>query len=143
MLASCSKTFTEKTARIEDAPYSMYNATVADLQVAPKRISYTLVPSKEIYNVGVENCKMAALNEALVANGSADLLLEPQYVISKKRSFWGKTIVTSVTVSGRPAFYTNFRSLNDSVWVNSVFRGTKPQIEAKKSSGSILGKILK
>lgn len=71
--------------------------------------------------------KQAAIQEALSANGNADLLLEPQFVISHKKGPFGIFInkVTSITVTGRPATYTNFRSMDDGVWTDPVFRGVK------------------
>lgn len=124
MAASC--TTTTKTARTESIPYAMYNANVADLEVGG-RISYTLTPKKPIRRGGEGNCKKAAIQEALIANGNADLLVEPQFVVSHKKGPFGIFVnkVTSVTVSGRPAKYKNFRSLNDSVWVDPVFRGVR------------------
>ena len=95
-LASC--TTITKTARTESVPYSMYNATVADLKVAPERITYTIQPSEAIQRAGIANCKQAAIQEALTANGNADLLLEPEFVVNTKRVFF-KTKVVSVTVS--------------------------------------------
>ena len=123
MAASC--TTTTKTARTESVPYSMYNATVADLEVSPKRITYTMAPSKEIRSGGVANVKQAATQEALEKNGNADLLLEPQFVLSHKKGPFGLLInkVTSITVTGRPATYKNFRSMSDDVWTDPVFRG--------------------
>ena len=117
-------TTTIKTARTESVPYSMYNATVADLEVASQRVTCTLVPTKEIRKGGPANCKNAAIQDALAANGNADILLEPQFVISHKKGLFVDKI-TSVTVSGRPAFYKNFRSMDDKVWTDPVFRGNK------------------
>lgn len=125
-LAAVSCTTTTKTARTESVPYAMYNATVADLDVAPQRITYTLVPSADICRGGLGNCKEAAIKEALEKNGNADLLVEPQFVISMKRGLFRKK-VKSVTVSGRPAKYKNFRSLSDDVWTNKVFRDKNKQ----------------
>lgn len=121
LAASC--TTTTKTARTEAIPYSMYNANVADLQVGD-RISYTYSPSKEIRRAGLPNCKKAAISEALAQNGNADLLVEPQFVVSVRRGFFGSK-VTSVTVTGRPAKYVNIHSLGDKVWTDPVFRGVK------------------
>jgi hypothetical protein len=125
-LASCSKTVTTQTARTESVPYAMYNATVADLEVSSQRITYTYEPSKEVRRGGVGNCKEAALMEALLKNGNADLLVEPQYVVTKKRCLFGSKVL-SITVSGRPAKYKNFRSLPDGVWTNEVFRDKSKQ----------------
>lgn len=124
-LTSCVTT--TKTARTESVPYSMYNATVADLKVASQRVVYTMTPSAEVVRGGVENCKRAAIMEALTQNGNADLMLEPEFVIEHQKGPFGIFInkVTSVTVSGRPAFYTNFRSMDDKVWTDPVFRGVK------------------
>ena len=126
-LAMASCTTTTKTARTESVPYSMYNATVADLEVAKARIVYTMTPSKEVRRGGIANCKQAAIQEALTANGNADLLVEPQFVVNHKKGPFGIFInkVTSVTVSGRPATYKNFRSLDDKVWCDPVFRGVR------------------
>ena len=125
LTAAC--TTTTKTARTESVPYSMYNATVADLDVAPQRITYTLTTTKPIRKGGPANCKNAAIQEALAANGNADLLLEPQFVLNHKKSLLGIFVnkITSVTVTGRPATYKNFRSMDDKVWTDPVFRGHK------------------
>lgn len=134
-LAIASCTTTTKTARTESVPYSMYNASVADLEVGSQRVSYTLNPTKKIRRGGVGNVKQAAIMEALDANGNADLMLEPQFVVSQKRGLFSKKI-TSVTVTGRPAKYKNFRSLNDSVWCNRVFRGNDGGQGRSKQEGN-------
>ena len=120
-LAMASCTTMTKTARTESIPYAMYNANVADLEVGD-RVSYTMTPSKSIRRVGDDNVKKAAIQEVLVQNGNADLLVEPQFVISKRKGMFG-TKITSITVTGRPAKYKNFRSLDDKVWTDPVFRG--------------------
>ena len=125
-MLTVSCTTTTKTARTESAPYGMYNASVADLEVAAQRISYTLVPTKEIAKAGLGNCKKACIQEALAENGNADLLVEPQFVYSMKRTLFGKKVM-SVTVTGRPAKYKNFRSLPDKVWTDEVFRDNTKQ----------------
>lgn len=121
-LSSCQTVM--KTARTADIESSMQSITVADLKVSNERITHTLIPNKDIQRGGLKNVKRAVEAEALAKYGNADVLLDAQYVISKKRTFWGSKI-TSIMVSGRPAFYTNFRSLNDTVWANPVFRGVK------------------
>lgn len=121
LLSSC-QTVT-KTARTADVALQTQSATVADLEAADQRVSYTLQPSKKIRRGGLENVKQAAEAEVLREH-NADVLIEPRYVVSKKRSLFGSKI-TSITVSGRPAYYKNYRSLNDSVWNNPVFRGVK------------------
>lgn len=121
LLSSCQTLV--KTARTADITSQLQSATVADLEAADQRVSHTLQPSKEIRRGGVENVKKAAEAEVLQKH-NADVLIEPRYVISKKRTLFGSKI-TSITVSGRPASYKNYRSLSDSVWSNPVFRGIK------------------
>lgn len=131
-----------KTAHTAEVTGSLKNATVADLEVSDRRITYTMTPKKSVQRAGFENVKRAVEAEALEANGKADVLVEPQYVIEKKRSLFGSKI-TSITVSGRPAYYTNFRSLPDSVWSNPVFRGAKVVYVSNggeaKTGGGLLG----
>lgn len=123
---SCTTTVKTTTARTESVPYAMYNATVADLEVSPKRISHTIVPSAEVRRGGLSNCKEACIQEALAKHGNADLLIEPQFVITMKKCLFSKKI-SSVTVTGRPAKYKNFRSLPDKVWTDEVFRNKNRQ----------------
>lgn len=111
-----------KTASTADINSSLQSATVADLDVSPQRITYTMTPTKAVQRGGDENVKRVAESEALERNGGGDLLVNPEFVISKRRGLFSSKI-TSVTVSGRPATYTNIRSFNDSVWCNPVFRG--------------------
>ncbi|MCM1078789.1 MAG: hypothetical protein NC344_04025 [Bacteroidales bacterium] len=128
IFSSCSTVV--KTASTAETTSSIENATVADLDVAPERITYTVSPSKAVQRGGMANVKRAVESEALTANGNADVLVEPQYIIEKKKSLFGSK-VTSVTVTGRPAKYRNFRSLNDSVWSNPAFRGLAPVVVRK------------
>lgn len=119
--ASC--TTTTKTASTADMPATLLSATVADLEfVTPERISLasTAAIKKEIQRGGLTNVKKAAENE-LLEKYKADVLVEPEYIISKTRYLF-RTKISAITVSGRPAKYTNFHSLNDSVWCNPVFR---------------------
>ena len=129
LLTSCQTQL--KTARTAVTESSLRSVAVADLEVAPERITYTLKPSNDIRRGGFDNVKQAAEQAALTENGNADVLLDPQYVITKKRSLFG-TKISSITVSGRPAYYRNFRSLNDTVWTNPAFNGVAPQ---HKSAG--------
>ena len=105
----------------------MYNATAADLEIGD-RVTHNYVPTDEIRRGGVENCKKAAINEVLSTHGNADLLVEPEYVLS-----FDHGRVVNVTVTGRPAKYVNFRSLGDDVWTNPTFRAAeKPKAEEGK-----------
>lgn len=130
LLTSCQTMV--KTARTADMPSSLKSVTVADLKVADQRITYTMSPDKQTRRGGLNNIQKTAEHEALKNNGNADVLLDLIYVISKRKGLFGSKI-TSITVSGRPAYYTNYRVLHDSVWCNPAFRGIKTN-----RSGSIL-----
>lgn len=123
----------------------MYNATIADLNVS-NRVVYTLNPTKELRAGGLANVKKAAIMEALTANGNADLMLEPEFVVARKKGPLGLiNKVTSVTVSGRPATYKNFRATNDSVWCNPTFRSAKVNngVEDSEARHGLLQKLFK
>lgn len=79
---------------------------LGDLDVSSQKISYTYTPSKEVSSAGLDNCISAAVLEALAANGGGDVLVETQTAVVE-RGFFNK--IKSVTVSGYPARYKNFR----------------------------------
>lgn len=119
-LSSC--TTVNKTAKMADISASIRNASVADLDVAPRRVTYTMTPSKAVRRGGLANIRRVAESEALEKNGGGDVLVNPEFTVTKRRGLFSSK-VTSVTVTGRPANYTHVRSLPDSVWCNPVFRG--------------------
>lgn len=124
-LSSCQTIV--NTARTADTQSDIKSITVADLKVADKRVTATIDPvSKELRKAGERNVKQAVEAKALEMAGDADILLEPRYVMTKKSGFLSGKKITSVSVSGRPAWYQNFRTLNDSVWSNAAFRGVAP-----------------
>lgn len=136
MVASC--TTITKTSKTAESPVSLLSATVADLEpVTPKRESFDYNVPVEVRRGGKTNAKRAA-EKALLEKFDADVLLEPQYVITSESSLFGKKIV-KVTVSGRPAKYKNFHSLNDSVWCNPTFRDNHKN-DAKTAQG-LLNKL--
>lgn len=120
-LASCVTT--SKTAKTTQFDAATYTATVADLDVADQRVSVTLNPvPADVRRGGMSNIKKTVEAMALEQNGNADLLVNPEFTYTVERGFFSKR-VTSMTVTGRPAKYKNFHSLNDSVWNNPIFRG--------------------
>lgn len=139
-LLTVSCTTVVKTAKTAETPVSLLSATVADLEVIGNRDSYTWnnVP-KEYLRAGLGNVKRAAEAELLKKHG-ADVLVNPEYVITMKNYFFKKE-VESITVSGRPAKYKNFHSLGDKVWTDPVFRGTYKE-SGSGNNGSILNKLL-
>ena len=54
-----------------------------------------------------------AVYAALEANGNADELVEVSYSVASKRGFFCKR-VRSISVSGYPAYYVDFREPTDS-----------------------------
>lgn len=134
--SSCTTTTLTKTATTADVSSQLLSATVADLVVAPERISATLITTPAIRRGGLANVRRAVEAEALRSykDGNYDVLVAPEYIVEQKD---GK--VSSITVTGRPAYYTNFRSLNDSVWCNPAFRAGYTDNTSKKPQGFIKG----
>lgn len=105
-LTSCSTV--TKTATTLDVSNSMNSTSRADLVVAQQRISYSYRPTKSIRSGGVENCKNAAIAEALKRNGDADVLVAPEFTTRISHGLFGKKI-KEITVTGYPATYKNFK----------------------------------
>lgn len=122
LLTSCSTTnLLEKTATTAKTETSIKAITIADLDVAPERATYTMTPSDEILRGGEDNVRRAAEKEMLAAHGNADVLVDAEFVITKESgSFFKPGKITSVTVTGHPAHYKNFRPLPEQVWQNAV-----------------------
>lgn len=118
-MSSCTTVL--ETARTEKAPSQLLSSTVADLDVSNDRVEATLDVTKEIRRGGLSNIYQTVEAKALKGT-KADLLVEPEYTTQKKWTLLGGTKIKRVTVTGRPAKFTNFHSLNDSVWCNPVFR---------------------
>lgn len=107
------------TAEYKDPTTFLRNVTVADLEVSRDRISFTYEPSREVRRGGDQNVIKAAIREALRVNGGGDVLVDLEYITVSKFSikfFYGRSAIRQITVSGYPAKYTNFHSLNDSIW---------------------------
>ena len=86
-------------------------ALYADLNVSPTKISYFLIPSKTVVQGGYDNVINTAVREALLANGNADVLV----ALETQVKYDAAGEIESVTVTGYPATYTNFRSPSDEV----------------------------
>lgn len=113
-MASCSlvgpKSIVKTTATHERIGVAAPVAAVfADLDVSPTKISYFLIPSKTVSKGGYDNVVNTAVREALASNGDADVLvgLESQVKYNDKGE------IESITVSGYPAKYVNFRNPGD------------------------------
>ena len=110
---SCKTAFS--TAEYKDPTTFLRNVTSADLDVANERISFTFQPSKQVRRGGSDNVIKAAIREALRVNGGGDVLVDLEYITLEKPSLFLSPI-REITVSGYPAKYKNFHSLDDSIW---------------------------
>lgn len=106
-MSSCSMFRTSTSSTMEVAT-SLTSAGTADLQVSDKKISYTYYPKKQDRKAGISHVISNAVAAALKANGDADVLVERQYDALFKTRLFGKKI-KSVTVTGYPATYKNFK----------------------------------
>ena len=84
-------------------------AVFADLDVSEKKITYYMMPSKSIAHGGYDNVVNSAVREALLANGDADVLV----ALETQVKYDSDGTIESITVSGYPAKYTNFRNVGD------------------------------
>jgi hypothetical protein len=115
---SCKTVFS--TAEYKDPTTFLRNVTSADLDVAEERISFTFQPSRQVRRGGDDNVIKAAIREALRVNGGGDVLVDLEYITLYKAPFWSRLVwlspIREITVSGYPAKYKNFHSLDDSIW---------------------------
>jgi hypothetical protein len=83
---------------------------IADLDVlTPEKITYFYIPSKSVLNGGHQNVIETAIREALIENNNADVLVGLETQIKYASS--GE--IESITITGYPARYVNFRSVNE------------------------------
>lgn len=113
-------------------------AVLADLQVSPTKISFFFLPSQTVVNGGFDNIVNTAVREALIANGNADVLVALEQQVKYNAS--GK--VESITVSGYPAKYINFRSPGDD-YLREAAKDTPKSGSENKPAGapSLLGAL--
>lgn len=120
-LSSC--TSLRQTASTRDVTAPVAAAALADFEVSSEKITYTYVPTRKVRKSGLTNCINAAISEALKANGNADVLIETQQAIVQRTGiFAGK--IKSVTVTGYPAKYKNFRSADEGTVKAALIEGT-------------------
>lgn len=105
LLSSCSTiSHTSQTVGVDTR---VYNVTVADLDVAEQKVSKTVNWKwTPLSTVSVSAQKENAAAELCNETG-ADVVIEPQYVVNRRGLFRGG----SVTVTGYPAKYRNFRPM--------------------------------
>lgn len=104
-LSSC--TTTSHTAYTATPETMIVNMTVADLNMESVPVSATVNWNWNPFK-SISSHKKSADAAALKASG-ADVLIEPVYEVKKRGLFRGG----SVTVTGLPAMYTNFRPMTE------------------------------
>ena len=146
-ISSCStmsKSFTARTQNINKAEI-VQNPLLADLVVKDEKVSGTAT-GKSMYK---ETVKQEAIANALKGL-NADVLIEPAYEIATISD------KITVTVTGRPAFYKNFRTiksedieliqkqkavnLETNITKDSSQSKAEPEVKQKKK-GKVLGVI--
>ena len=101
-LTSC--TSITKTAKNMDVETGMRSCSTAELEVSELKATYTLRPIKAERRAGLRNVKNMAIRALLSEKGNADVLVAPDFIVEKH----GRK-VKSVTVTGYPAKYKNFK----------------------------------
>ena len=130
MLTSCQTLM--QTSRNIETGSAITSITLADLNVSDKRESHTISHVTDaMQKGGEENVKRIAEAKILEA-ANADILVEPRYHVVKKHKLFGGAKITSITVSGRPANFTNFRAIEDSI----LFRPEKIYVNEKSHSNA-------
>lgn len=109
------------------------SATVATLDVAAKPITYTYHPTKSERNLRLEQLVSNAIYEALQNNGSGDELVKVSYFVNGKARIFNRIKVKSISVTGYPATYKNFRepAAEDRENIDAVYN-TVPTVKIQK-----------
>lgn len=133
-LSSCQTI--KSTATHKAVDIQPIGALIADLEVSPNRISYTMIPHRRVQRGGFENIKSTAIREALKNNGGGDVLVGLE-VQTKSVRFLIWRFITSITVSGYPAKYTNFTNPDKSYWTPVGMWLTQDAIQKSKGGVSV------
>lgn len=128
-MSSCS--VVTKTATTRDVTAPLAAAVISDLEVSNQKITYTFVPTNNVRKGGLNNCINTAISEALASNGGGDVLIETQEAVVQRYGLGGKKI-RSVTVTGYPAKYKNFRSVDEETIKAGIISGSLVRHEVKR-----------
>lgn len=107
-VSSCS-VFRTSTSTTMNVNSSLSSTTVADLDISNVKVSYIYYPKKQDRKAGMTHVINNAVAATLKENGNADILVERQYEAVFKSRMFGPKKVKSVTITGYPAKYKNFR----------------------------------
>lgn len=111
-VSSCS-VFRTSTSTTMNVNSSLSSTTVADLDISNVKVSYIYYPKKQDRKAGMTHIINNAVAATLKENGNADILVERQYEAVFKSRMFGPKKVKSVTITGYPAKYKNFRVGNE------------------------------
>lgn len=136
-ITSC-KTLNQ-TATDKDINSVVFAATTAELDVSDQKVTYTLHPSAKVRRGGMQNCINVAIHEALKSS-DGDVLIETQQAIVTRTGFLRKKI-KSVTVSGYPAKYKDFKSLDSRVIEEAYKNGAINDKNSTKTRVSLFNKF--
>lgn len=130
-MTSCS--VVQKTATTRDVTAPLAAAVISDLDVSNQKITYTLVPTKKVRRGGLKNCINTAISEALANNGGGDVLIETQEaIVTRTAGLLWREKIKSVTVTGYPAKYKNFRAADEETVKAGIINGTLVRHEVKR-----------
>ncbi len=104
-LSSCSTIRMTSDSTPVATPVSTY-PTVADLNISPSRVSKTVTWQWNPFNTTSVSNRKENVTAELVKESGADILIEPEYV---QQTSWLNLLGGSITVSGYPATFENFR----------------------------------
>lgn len=88
---------------------TLHSATSTELWVSNEKISFTYRPKKADRKQGFKHILSNATAAALKEHGNADVLVERQYETTIKKRWFRRDKVHSITVTGYPATYKNFK----------------------------------
>lgn len=107
VLASCSEKVVTQTATTTTVYPIIQTSVIADVDIVSTKATYTYTPGLEVILGGKENIQQTAVAN-LLAQYNADVLMNPEY----RFEYSDKRTIKSVTVTGYPAKYKNFRNTN-------------------------------
>lgn len=106
-LSSCSTI--SNTCESTYVDTKVVSVTVADMKVQPQRVEHTHSWKWSPFKIRSISKETENATGELLKKQNADVLVEPQYTVTKRGWFRGG----SVTVSGYPATYYNFRPMTE------------------------------
>ncbi|WP_289760824.1 hypothetical protein [Duncaniella muris] len=104
-LSSCSTI--QHTSQVAGVDTNVYNLTVADMNVGKQKQTVTTEWKWNPLSTVTLKSQKETATARLLEEAKADVLVEPQYVVKRRGLFRGG----SLTVTGYPATYSNFRTM--------------------------------